>query len=166
MARRPVALVTAIVLVLEAVGLALLNWFLGTVVDRQHMSLAGLAPRAMTVSTWIMGVIVAVYLLVCAAALVRAGLRDRYLTGVWRILLISAAVVHGVLGALCVGLVGWPAFAFMMVVLGLIVLSLIAYDEHGDDRPWRPGWLKWPSRLKRPGPSAAEPGEGATSGAA
>ena len=42
-------------------------------------------------------------------------------------MLISAAVVHGLLGAATVGLVGWLAFLFMMVVLGLIVWSLVAY---------------------------------------
>jgi preprotein translocase subunit SecG len=38
-------------------------------------------------------------------------------------------VVHGVLGALTVGLIGWAAFVFMMVVLGLIVLTLVAYGN-------------------------------------
>ena len=163
MARRPLAVVAAIVLILEAVGFALLNWFLGTVVDRQQMSLAGLPPRAMTVSTWSLGLIMAGYLLLCAAALLRAGLRNTHPTGFWRVLLISAAVLHGVLGALSVGLVGWPAFAFMMVVLGLIVLSLIAFDERGDERPRRPGWLGspgWPKR--RGGPGRPESGRGAT----
>src|ERR1700755_2782029 len=42
--RRPVAWVTALVLFAEAIGVALLNWFLGVVVDRQDMSLAGLDP--------------------------------------------------------------------------------------------------------------------------
>lgn len=152
MARRPVAVVAGIVLVLEALGLAGINGFLGLVVDRQQMSLAGLDPHLMKVSTWILGVIVGVYLLLCAFALLRAAIRDRDIAGFWRILLVSAAVVHGVLGALVVGLVGWVAFVFMMVVLGLLVLSLIAYDEHGDERPWRPGWLKWPARLPRPKP--------------
>jgi uncharacterized membrane protein YhaH (DUF805 family) len=143
-ARRPVAAAAGIVLVLEAFGLAALNWFLGLVVDHQHMSLAGLDPHAMTISTWILGVIVGGYLLLCAAALLGAALRDRDLTGFWRILLISAAVLHGVLGAFAIGLVGWLAFAFMMVVLGLIVLSLVFYDQHGDERPGRPDWLKRP----------------------
>jgi hypothetical protein len=158
-----VAAVAAIVLIVEAIGFALLNWFLGTVVDRQHMSLAGLDSRVMTVSTWSLGLIMAGYLLLCAAALLRASVRDAHLTGFWRILLISAAVLHAVLGAFCVGLVGWPAFAFMMVVLGLIVLNLIAYDEQGDERPWRPRWLRRPGWVKRPGgPGRASPDEGAT----
>ncbi|CAM5681124.1 hypothetical protein SCALM49S_07303 [Streptomyces californicus] len=35
--------------------------------------------------------------------------------------------MHGVLGAVTVGLIGWSAFAFMMAVLALLVLTLLAY---------------------------------------
>ncbi|MGW1889595.1 hypothetical protein ACWCP6_04935 [Streptomyces sp. NPDC002004] len=129
MARRPVALVAAVLLFVEAVGVALLNWFLGLVVDRQEMSLAGLDPRAMTVSTWIAGVVFGLYLALCGVVLLLVALRGRRPAGFGRILLISAAVVHGLLGAFSVGLVGWPAFVFMMVVLSLIVLTLMAYDK-------------------------------------
>ncbi|MEV5978071.1 hypothetical protein [Streptomyces sp. NPDC052114] len=129
MARRPVAWVAAIVLVAEAIGIALLNWFLGLVVDKQDMSLAGLDPRATTVSTWIAGALFGGYLLLCALVLARTAARDRGPGGFGRLLLISCAVVHGLLGAFSVGLVGWAAFAFMMVVLGLIVLTLVAYDK-------------------------------------
>ncbi|MFD3481504.1 hypothetical protein [Streptomyces sp. NPDC058695] len=129
MARRPVAWVAAIVLFAEAIGIALLNWFLGLVVDRQDMSLAGLDPRAMSVSAWIAGALFGLYLALCAVVLVRIAVRDRGPAGFGRILLISAAVVHGLLGAFSVGLVGWLAFVFMMVVLGLIVLTLVAYDR-------------------------------------
>ncbi|MFE5026082.1 hypothetical protein ACFRAO_22855 [Streptomyces sp. NPDC056656] len=129
MARRPVAWVAAIVLFAEAIGIALLNWFLGLVVDRQDMSLAGLDPRAMSVSAWIAGALFGLYLALCAVVLVRIAVRDRAPAGFGRILLISAAVVHGLLGAFSIGLVGWLAFVFMMVVLGLIVLTLVAYDR-------------------------------------
>ncbi|MFB8273888.1 hypothetical protein ACFC96_46020 [Streptomyces sp. NPDC055955] len=129
MARRPVAWVAAIVLFAEAIGIALLNWFLGLVVDRQDMSLAGLDPRAMSVSAWIAGALFGLYLALCAVVLVRVAVRDRAPAGFGRILLISAAVVHGLLGAFSIGLVGWLAFVFMMVVLGLIVLTLVAYDR-------------------------------------
>jgi hypothetical protein len=134
-ARRPVAWLGAIVLLVEAVGIALLNWFLGMVVDKQDMSLAGLDPHAMTVSTWIAGIVFGGYLVLCAFALARAAVRDRAPGRFGRVLLITCAVVHGVLGAFCVGLVGWPAFAFMMVVLGLIVLPLVAYDKAGRVTP-------------------------------
>ncbi|MEV0124781.1 hypothetical protein AB0I16_25165 [Streptomyces sp. NPDC050703] len=130
-ARRPVAWLGAIVLLVEAVGIVLLNWFLGMVVDKQEMSLAGLDPHAMTVSTWIAGAVFGGYLALCASVLARAAARDRAPGGFGRVLLITCAVVHGVLGAFCVGLVGWPAFAFMMAVLGLIVLPLVAYDRAG-----------------------------------
>ncbi|WP_246201590.1 hypothetical protein [Streptomyces alboniger] len=135
MARRPVAWAGAIVLLAEAVGIALLNWFLGLVVDRQEMSLAGLDPHAMTVSTWIAGLVFGGYLALCGVMLALVGARDRAPGRFGRLLLISCAVVHGVLGAFCVGLVGWPAFAFMMVVLGLIVLPLVAYDRAGRATP-------------------------------
>jgi hypothetical protein len=132
MARRPVAAVAAVVLILEAFGIVLLNWILSIVVDRQQMSLAGLQPRAMSAGSWIGGILFGVYLLFCAAVLIRTAVRDRAPGGVARIALISAAVVHGLLGAFAVGLVGWVAFLAMSVVLGLIVLTLVAY---GRERP-------------------------------
>ncbi|MFM9372155.1 hypothetical protein [Streptomyces sp. Da 82-17] len=129
MARRPVALVAALVIVVEAVGIAWLNWFLGVVVDNQKMSLAGLDPHAMTIGSWVAGGLMGLYLLLCAGVLARTGVRDRAPGGFGRVLLISAAVLHGVLGAFSVGLVGWPAFGFLMVVLGLLVLTLVAYGR-------------------------------------
>lgn len=130
MARRPVAWVAAIVLIVEALGIVFLNWFLGLVVDHQEMSLAGLDPRAMSVGAWVAGGLFGLYLVVCAVILARAAIRDRAPGGFGRILLISVAVVHGLLGAFSIGLVGWLAFVFMMVVLALIVLTLVAYDRH------------------------------------
>lgn len=128
MARRPVALVAAIVLVLEAFGIAFVNLILGKVADNQNMSLAGLRPSAISTGSWIAGGVFGVYLLLCAFFPLRAGITDRGPGRFGRILLITCAVVHGVLGALTLGLVGWPAFAAMIVVLGLIVLTLVAYD--------------------------------------
>ncbi|WP_223206393.1 hypothetical protein [Streptomyces xanthii] len=124
------AWVAAIVLIAEALGIVFLNWFLGLVVDRQDMSLAGLDPRAMSIGAWVAGGLFGLYLVLCALVLVRAAVRDRAPGGFGRILLISAAVVHGLLGAFSIGLVGWLAFVFMMVVLALIVLTLVAYDRH------------------------------------
>ncbi|AVH56855.1 MULTISPECIES: hypothetical protein [Streptomyces] len=129
MVRRPVAWVAAIVLFAEAVGIAALNWFLGMVVDRQDMSLAGLDPDMMSVSSKVGGLVFGLYFAACGLAALLIALRDRAPRVVGRILLISAAVVHGLLGAFTVGLVGWGAFAFMMVVLGLIVFTLMAYDR-------------------------------------
>ncbi|MDG9704851.1 hypothetical protein [Streptomyces sp. DH37] len=125
--RRPVALAAAVVLAAEAVGAGWLHWVLGLAVDRQDMSLAGLDPRAMAVSTWIGGALFGAYLLLCAVLSLRTALADRPPARLARALLTGAAVVHGVLGALTVGLVGWAAFAALMAALGLVVLTLVAY---------------------------------------
>ncbi|MFC4471479.1 hypothetical protein ACFPH6_44525 [Streptomyces xiangluensis] len=131
MVRRPVAWVAGIVLFAEAVGIALVNWFMGVVVDRQEMSLAGLDAGMMSVSSKIAGLVFGLYFAICGFVALRVALRDRAPAGLGRILLISAAVVHGLVGAFAVGLVGWGAFAFMMVVFGLIVLIFMAYDREG-----------------------------------
>ncbi|MFI6376270.1 hypothetical protein [Streptomyces sp. NPDC050546] len=129
MVRRPVAWVVALVLFGEAFGIAALNWFLGVVVDRQDMSLAGLDPHMMSVSSKIGGIAFGLYFALCGLVALLVALRDRPPAGLGRVLLISAAVVHGLLGAFTWGLVGWPAFLFMMLVLGLIVLLLMTYDR-------------------------------------
>ncbi|MBB5927532.1 hypothetical protein [Streptomyces echinatus] len=129
--RRPVAWVLAVVLLAEAVFIAALNWLLGVVVDRQDMSLAGLDPDVMATSSKAGGVIFGLYFAFCALVAVLVAIRDRAPAGFGRVLLISAAVVHGLLGAVAWGLVGWTAFGFMVVVLGLIVLLLMTYDRAG-----------------------------------
>ncbi|WP_114257571.1 hypothetical protein [Streptomyces sp. Go-475] len=127
--RRPVAWVVAVVLFAEAFGIAGLNWFLGVVVDRQDMSLAGLDPHMMSVSSKIGGIAFGLYFALCGLVALLVALRDRPPAGFGRVLLISAAVVHGILGAFTWGLVGWPAFLFMVLVLALIVLLLMTYDR-------------------------------------
>ncbi|MFJ7177122.1 hypothetical protein ACIQXA_12110 [Streptomyces massasporeus] len=129
MIRRPVAWVVAVVLFAEAFGLAALNWFLGVVVDRQEMSLAGLDPHMMSVSSKIGGIVFGLYFALCGLVALLVALRDRPPAGFGRVLLISAAVVHGLLGAFTWGLVGWTAFLFMVLVLALIVLLLMTYDR-------------------------------------
>ncbi|MFJ1575967.1 hypothetical protein [Streptomyces sp. NPDC088182] len=128
MARRPVAWVAAVVLLFEAVGVVFVNGVLATVVDNQRMSLAGLDPSAMSLGTWVMGGVLGCFLVLIAAILVRTGIKDRVPGRFGRVALITCAVVHGVLGAVTMGLVGWSAFALMMVVLGLIVLVLVGYE--------------------------------------
>ncbi|WP_405587990.1 hypothetical protein [Streptomyces sp. NBC_01092] len=136
MVRRPVAWVVAVVLFVEALGIAGLNWFLGVVVDRQDMSLAGLDPDVMSVSSKVGGLVFGAYFALCGLVALLVALRDRAPAGLGRILLISAAVVHGLLGAFTWGLVGWTAFVFMIAVLGLIVLVLMSYDgQAAPDRP-------------------------------
>jgi len=121
--------VTAIVLFVEAIGIALINWFMGMVVDRQNMSMAGLDSHMMSVSSKVAGLVFGLYFVLCAVVALLVALRDRAPAGFGRILLISAAVVHALLGAFTVGLVGWGAFTFMMVVLALILLVLMSYDR-------------------------------------
>ncbi|MFF8936868.1 hypothetical protein ACF08O_19425 [Streptomyces paradoxus] len=129
MIRRPVAWVVAVVLFAEAVGVAALNWFLGMVVDRQDMSLAGLDPHMMSMSSKIGGIAFGLYFALCGLVALLVALRDRPPAGFGRVLLISAAVVHALLGAFTWGLVGWTAFLFMVLVLALIVLLLMTYDR-------------------------------------
>jgi hypothetical protein len=127
--RRPVAWVVAVVLFVEAFGIAALNWFLGIAVDRQDMSLAGLDPHMMSVSSKAGGIVFGLYFALCGLVALLVAVRDRPAAGFGRVLLISAAVVHGLLGAFTWGLVGWAAFLSMMLVLGLIVLLLMTYDR-------------------------------------
>ncbi len=99
------------------------------------MSLAGLDPDMMSVSSKAGGVVFGLYFGLCGLVALLVALRDRAPAGSGRVLLISAAVVHALLGAFAWGLVGWTAFLFMVVVLALIVLLLMTYDG----RPEEPG---------------------------
>ncbi|MEV0240400.1 hypothetical protein AB0I06_10780 [Streptomyces sp. NPDC050674] len=139
MIRRPVAWVVAVVLFAEAIGVAALNWFLGVVVDRQDMSLAGLDPQMMSASSKIGGIAFGLYFALCGLVALLVALRDQRPAGFGRVLLISAAVVHGLLGAFTWGLVGWPAFLFMVLVLALIVLLLMTYDRPAAPADAAPG---------------------------
>ncbi|MEV7865506.1 hypothetical protein AB0P17_05250 [Streptomyces sp. NPDC088124] len=123
------AWLAAIVLVAEAVGVVFVNGVLAMVVDNQQMSLAGVDSAAMFAGTWVTGGVFGLYLVVCAGILARTAVRDRAPGRFGRIVLITCAVVHGVLGALTVGLVGWTAFAVMMAIMGLVVLALVAYES-------------------------------------
>ncbi|MFF7971820.1 hypothetical protein [Streptomyces sp. NPDC007905] len=125
------AWVVAVVLLAEAFVIAGLNWFLGVVVDRQKMSLAGLDPDVMSTSSKIGGLVFGLYFALCALVALLVAIRNRAPAGFGRILLVSAAVVHGLLGAFAWGLVGWTAFLFMVVVLALVVLLLMTYDHDG-----------------------------------
>ncbi len=135
MVRRPVAWVVALILFAEAFGFAAVNWLLGDVVHRQRMSMAGLDSNVMSTSSKVGGIVFGLYFALCGLAALLVALRDRRPAGLGRVLLISAAVVHGLLGAFAWGLVGWEAFLFMVVVLGLVVLLLMTYDagERGPD---------------------------------
>ncbi|MFG3346656.1 hypothetical protein ACGF1Z_16520 [Streptomyces sp. NPDC048018] len=138
MARRPIALATAVVLFLEAPGIVAINAVMARFVKAQSMSLDGLDPDAMYTGTWALGLASGALLLLCGLVPLVAAIRDRRPGRAGRALLIGCAVVHGILGAVTVGLLGWGAFAFMMVVLGLIVLTLVAYGETRADAPEAP----------------------------
>ncbi|QES10749.1 hypothetical protein DEJ44_22005 [Streptomyces venezuelae] len=129
MARRPIALVTGVVLLLEAPGIVAVNAVMARFVKVQAMSLDGMDPDVMYTGTWALGIASGAALALCALVALLAGIRDRRPGRAGRALLIGCAVVHGVLGAVTVGLIGWAAFAFMMLVLGLIVLTLVAYGK-------------------------------------
>ncbi|WP_433546010.1 hypothetical protein ACQPZG_13240 [Streptomyces sp. CA-294286] len=133
MIRRPVAAATAFVLFLEAVGVVLVHYVLGRVVDGQSMSLAGTDPGTTAVGAWVLGGLTGLFLVACGAFLLVAALRDRAPARIARILLIVCAVAHGVLGTAAVGLVGWWAFGWTMAVLGLIVLCLLLYGQRDPD---------------------------------
>nr|WSX77164.1 hypothetical protein OH826_26970 [Streptomyces sp. NBC_00899] len=132
--RRGIAVGTAVLLVLEALAIAFVNWILGLAVRHQKMSLGGLDPDAMAAGSWAGGGIFALFLIACAVLVARIALHDRMSGRVGRIVLIVCAVVHGVLGAIVVGLVGWYAFVVLMLVLGLLVGTLLLYapEDRGD----------------------------------
>ncbi|MER7763896.1 hypothetical protein [Streptomyces sp. NPDC097619] len=129
MARRLVAGLAALLLFGEALGFVLVNHVLGTVARRQSMSIAGTNPDLMVTGTYVLGAVMGVFLACCAVVLALTGLRDRAPGRAARILLIVCVVVHVVLGALAVGLVGWGGFAFMALVLTLLMLSLTLYGK-------------------------------------
>ncbi|WP_406439873.1 hypothetical protein OHB00_32065 [Streptomyces sp. NBC_00631] len=129
MVRRPVAWIVAVVLFAEAFGIAALNWFMGVVVDRQDMSLAGLDPDRMSMSAKAGAVVFGLYFALCGLVALLVAVRNRPPAGLGRVLLISVAVVHALLGAVAWGLIGWAAFLFMVVVLALVVLLLMTYDR-------------------------------------
>ncbi|MCX5296282.1 hypothetical protein OG898_07230 [Streptomyces sp. NBC_00193] len=122
---------TAVVLVVEAAVLGFVHLVLGRTTENQSMSIAGADPDVMSKATYALGAGMAVFLLACAVFLVVAAVRDRAPGTFARVLLVSAAITHGLLGALVVGLVGWGAFAVMMLILCLLVLSLTLYAAKG-----------------------------------
>ncbi|GAA1017516.1 hypothetical protein STXM2123_6013 [Streptomyces sp. F-3] len=137
--RRPVAGVVAVVLLVEAFAVGALNWLLGEVVHRQQMSLAGLDPQMMSASAKAGGVLFGLCFALCGLVALRVAVRGRRPSRPGRVLLVGAAVVHGLLGAVAWGLVGWKAFVALMVVLALIVLLLMTYDPQEGSAGGVPG---------------------------
>ncbi|MBD0711064.1 MULTISPECIES: hypothetical protein [unclassified Streptomyces] len=133
MARRPIALVTALVLLLEAPGVVAVNAVMARFVKAQSMSLGGLDPAATHTGTWALGIASGAALALCALVALVAGIRDRRPGRLGRTLLVGCALAHGLLGALAVALLGWGVFAFLVGVLGLIVLTLVAYGKEAEE---------------------------------
>ncbi|MFF4273209.1 hypothetical protein [Streptomyces sp. NPDC001536] len=161
MVRRPVAWVVAVVLFVEGLGIAAVQWFMGVVVDRQDMSLAGLDPDVMSLSSKIGGIAFGLYFALCGLVALLVAVRNSPPAGLGRVLLISAAVVHALLGALAWGLLGWPEFVFMVVVLGLIVLLLMTYDRPQEPVDAKPEAPQGDPEGPRAGPETPE-GDGAS----
>ncbi|MGW7207148.1 hypothetical protein [Streptomyces sp. NPDC054837] len=156
MVRRPVAWIVAVVLFVEALGIAAVQWFMGVVVDRQDMSLAGLDPDVMSLSSKIGGIVFGLYFALCGVVALLVALRNRPPAGLGRVLLISAAVVHALLGAFAWGLLGWPEFVFMVAVLGLIVLLLMTYDRPQEPADAKPDVPRGDPEGPRAGPETPE----------
>uniref|UniRef100_A0AAU2JW42 Integral membrane protein n=1 Tax=Streptomyces sp. NBC_00049 TaxID=2903617 RepID=A0AAU2JW42_9ACTN len=141
MLRRLVAGLAAIVLVAEAAVLVLVHLVLGKTTANQSMSIAGSDPDLMSKATYAMGAGMGALLLLCAVLAAVAAIRDRAPGRFARIVLVTAAVTHGLLGALAVVLVSWTAFATMMLILCLLVLTLMLYAarrDGGEDTPPTP----------------------------
>ncbi|MEU7600082.1 hypothetical protein [Streptomyces sp. NPDC041003] len=143
MLRRLVAGLAAIVLVAEAAVLVLVHLVLGRTTANQSMSIAGSDPDVMSKATYAMGAGMGAFLVLCAVLAAVAALRDRPPGRFARVVLITAAVTHGLLGVLAVVLVGWPAFVATTLILCLLVLTLTLYaaprdgdgDGEGDVQP-------------------------------
>ncbi|MFI1148947.1 hypothetical protein [Streptomyces sp. NPDC020817] len=129
--RRLVAGLASIVLVAEAAVLVLVHIVLGKTTRNQSMSIAGMDPNVMSTATYAMGAGIGSFLLLCAVFLAVAAVRDRAPGTFARVVLVTAAVTHGVLGALAVGLVGWGAFVVLMAILCLLILTLMLYAAQG-----------------------------------
>ncbi|MEU9255383.1 hypothetical protein AB0D66_26450 [Streptomyces sp. NPDC048270] len=127
MLRRLVAGLAAIVLVAEAVVLVFVHIVLGRTTANQSMSIAGSDPDVMSKATYVLGAGMGAFLVLCAVLAALAAVRDRAPGGFARVVLITAAVTHGVLGVLAVVLVGWGAFAATSLILCLLVLTLVLY---------------------------------------
>lgn len=135
--RRATAVGTAVALVLEALVIAFVNWILGLLARHQQMSMGGLGSGVMATASWVLGGAFALFLVYCAVLVLRIAVHDRMAGPVGRIVLIVCAVTHGLVGALVVGLIGWYAFALMMVILALQVGTLLMYapEDRATPRP-------------------------------
>ncbi|MGW0753847.1 hypothetical protein [Streptomyces sp. NPDC002587] len=157
MLRRLVAGLAAIVLVAEAAVLVLVHIVLGETTANQSMSIAGSDPDVMSKATYGLGAGMGAFLLLCAVLAAVTAVRDRAPGSFARVVLVAAAVTHGVLGVLAVVLVGWGAFAVTTLILCLLALTLTLYAAPRGPLPGGP---------VPGGPVPGEPASGAGSGTA
>ncbi|MYQ60559.1 hypothetical protein GTY68_25610 [Streptomyces sp. SID4926] len=137
MTRTVAAWATGLVLLLETFGIVLLCLTLGAVVDNQSMSLAGTDPDAVVTGSYVLAVVAGLFLCACAFVALRCALRRHAPGRTGRVLLIVAAVVHGVLAAVSLALLGLPVFLGLLLVLALLVLILVSPDDAPASPPRR-----------------------------
>lgn len=125
----------ALLLVLEALVTGVLAVVLGIAVERQNMSLGGLAPHRMAMGVWVGLGALAGFLVLVAVVLAFTGARRRAMGRATRILLIVCAVLHAVLAAVTLALSGVLAFTVLIVTLGFLVLVI----QLGPGSPQEPG---------------------------
>ncbi|WP_431782818.1 hypothetical protein [Streptomyces chumphonensis] len=125
--RRPVAAATAVVLILEGLGLVAVHWVLSLFVRGQSMSLDGLDPDHTVWGVRAAGLALGGFVALCGVLVLLTAVRDRPPGRAARGALIGCAVTHGVLGAVALGLVGWGAFVALMAALAFVVLNLLSY---------------------------------------
>ncbi len=153
--RRTVGFVLAVAMFAEAAGVAWLNWFLAMMVENQRMSLAGLDPVMVARSSRVGAVLFALFFVGCGVLVLVSAVRNRAPGRLGTGLLVTVAVVHGVLGAAAFALVGVKAFAALAAVLVLILLFL---SSPGRPRATGPDGAAGPGAEQPPAaPSGAPP---------
>jgi hypothetical protein len=129
--RWTVGLLLAVAMFAEAAGVAWLNWYLAMVVEGQQMSLAGLDPDMVARSSRIGAVLFALFFVGCGVLVLVSTIRGRAPGRSGTGLLVTVAVVHGILGAAAFALVGVKAFAVLAAVLVLVLLFLSSPGRKG-----------------------------------
>jgi hypothetical protein len=122
--RRWTAVVATVLLVLEAGASLLVALVLGKAANVQHMRLGGLSTAAIADGAYIGLSVQTAFLLLVAALLVRVVIRAAAPGRPTRVVLVAAAVFHGILAALMLALSGVLTFLVAAVTLTLLVLIL------------------------------------------
>jgi hypothetical protein len=123
----------ALLLMLEALVTAVLAAVLGIGMERQNMSLGGLAPGRTAMGVWVGLGALAGFLVVVGVVLAFMAARGRAMGRPTRILLIVCAVLHALLAAVALALSGVLAFVVLIVTLGFLVLLIQLGSASGRD---------------------------------